>query len=219
MPEQYDTLAAQEAKRLGVSRTTLTLAIKEGRCPGEQRNVYWYTSAASAAEWYKNNYRHNAALYSDTVGRRWDDNKLLAMLARGDTIDVIAKAFGRTPKATRVKLAHLRAAGKAPAAAEIKIVQRKKEKIAEAKAILAEEPPQDWHKQRRQDERDGRVRLHLHPDVKLAFERELQRLNRGLPYEERITLAKWVTWAGLAAIADPEILKKGLQESEKLGNK
>jgi len=219
MPEQYETLAAQEAKRLGVSRTTLTLAIKGNICAGEQRDGHWYTSSSAAEEWYATHYRHRDALHSDTKGRKWDDSKLLAMLDRGDEIDAIANAFGRTPKATRVKIAHLRAAGKAPAAAETKTVRRKIEKIAEAKAILAEEAPQDWYKQRRQEERDGRIRLHLHPDVKAAFERELKRLNNGHGFEDRITLAKWVTWAGLAAVADPEILKKGLRESEKLGNK
>jgi len=218
MPD-YNTLASKEAKRLGVSRTTLTTAIKNNVCAGEQRDGYWYTTSAAAAEWYKKHYRHASSLDNTMTGRRWDDDNILAMLDRGDSIDAIAKEFGRTLKATRVKIAHLRAAGKAPAAAEVKTVQRKKERIAEAKAILAEEEPQDWYKQRRQDEHDGRVRLHLHPDVKVAFEQELKRLNKGRGFEDRITLAKWVTWAGLAAIANPEILKKGLQEAERLGNK
>ena len=216
---QFDTLAAAEARRLGVSRTTLTLAIKNGKCAGEERGGYWYTSSAAAAEWYATHYRHRDALYSDTVGRKWDDNKLLAMLDRGDTVDAIAKAFGRTSKATRVKIAHLRAAGKAPASAEIKTLRRKKKQIAEAKAILAEDAPQEQRRQLVQEEHDGSIKLHLHPDVKAAFEQELKRLNNGHGFEDRITLAKWVTWAGLAAVADPEILKKGLRESEKLGNK
>ena len=194
---------------MGVHRTTLVGAIQAGQCDGEKRGDRWYTSSAVAAKWYSSHYRHSGALYSDTVGRRWDDDKLLARLDRGDSIDAIAKAFGRTEKALRVKIAHLRAAGKAPTAAEIKTIRRKKEKIAEAKAILGEESPQDWHKQRRQDERDGRVRLHLHPEVKAALGRAARQAG--------LTLALFVTRAGLAAAADPEILKKGLQESEKLG--
>jgi len=218
MNAAFDILASQEAKRLGVHRTTLVAAIKAGACDGEERDGRWYTSSAAAAAWYASHYRHAGALYSDTVGSRWDDARLLAMLERGVPVEDIAKAFGRTPKATQIKLAHLRAAGKAPTAADIKLIRRKKEKIAEAKAVLAAEgTPLDWYQQRRQEDRDGRVRLHLHPDVKAAFEKELRRLNVDKSHGERITLAKWVTWAGLAAVADPGILEKGLHEAENLG--
>jgi D-serine deaminase-like pyridoxal phosphate-dependent protein len=57
-------------------------------------------------------------------------------------------------------------------------------------------------------ERDGRVRLHLHPTVKRALGEAARRAG--------LTLAAYLTYAGLAAAADPEILKQGLAEAKTL---
>jgi len=59
--------------------------------------------------------------------------------------------------------------------------------------------------------KDVRVRLCLHPDVAAALSRAAA--------TSGVSLAVFVTRAGLAAVADPKILGKGLLEAEKFGKK
>lgn len=211
---KYDVLASQAAGRLGVHRTTLVSAIKSGACAGEERDGRWYTSDEAAAAWYAAAYKHRGAMYSQAAGRAWsvdEVNQLRQMLSEGRTSADIAAALKRAETAVRVMASRLRSAGKAPPAAEVKAVRAKQVAIAEARELLAREspPPRDPYQERRQQERDGRVRLHLHPEVKRRLGEAARRAG--------LTLAVFVTRAGLAAVAQPEILEQGLRESKKIG--
>jgi len=217
MPEHFDTPAAEEAARLTVHRTTLVDAIQAGRCAGEERDGRWYTSTTSAAKWYAEHYRHKSALYSQTAGKVWsasDIVKLREMLASGANLDAIAAALKRSPGSVKVKISKLRGADAAalPAASEVKALHNKRALVAEAKAVLAEDAaalPSDPYQDRRQQEREGRLRLHVHPSVKAVL---------GLAArKDGLTLAVYLTRAGLAAAADPDILERGRKEAEKIG--
>ncbi len=199
----YNIPAAEEAARLGVHRTTLVAAIRRGECAGEERDGRWYTSSA-AAKWYAERYRHRGALYSQTAGRVWTAGEietLRRMLAEGTTLAAIAKALKRAEGALRVKVSKLRAEGALPSAKEAK--------AARAPETLPDLAQAGFRPSllTRQQEREGRVRLHLHPKVKAALGAAARRAG--------LTLALFVTRAGLAAIADPSILEKGLRESRR----
>uniref|UniRef100_I2Q2P9 Uncharacterized protein n=1 Tax=Desulfovibrio sp. U5L TaxID=596152 RepID=I2Q2P9_9BACT len=210
----YDISASQEAARLGISRSTLVDAIRAGRCEGEERSGYWYTSEAATVEWYKSHYRHKGRPYSPAVGRVWKEEEIAIlrdMLAAGSPMADVAAKLKRSPGSIKVKLSKLRAAGEILPAAEAKELQRKKTLVAEAMEVLAEEAPeeaQDWYQERRTATKEGRLRLHLHPAVVPILGRAAQAAG--------VSLATFLTRAGLAAAADPEVLERGRIEAEKL---
>ena len=201
--ELYDIPVAQESARLGVHRSTMVEAIQAGRCGGEHRDGYWYTSTAAAAKWYKEHYRHADALYSQSAGKPWtkDLPRMREMFAAGKSVEDVAAALQRSPNAIKVK------------ACKEGIRPRKTaDLVAQAQAAIAEDDrrqPQDWYKQRRQDDREGRLRLHVAPEVKRRLAAGLAALNARLPDGERISLAQFLGWAGLAALEDETITRRG----------
>ena len=210
MPK-HETLAAQAAKSLGVHRNTLIEAIRSGLCQGEEREGRWYTTDAAAAEWYKDHYRHRGALFSREAGKGWSEeanNALTFMVAKGVPRAEIAHALKRTEDAIKIQISRLRTAGEAPSAAEIKKALDHSRAIEEAQKLLAKGEPLDAYKQRRQEEREGRLRLHVHPAAKRALGDAAKRAD--------MTLARFLSLAGLAAVVDPSILKVGSIEIDKL---
>ncbi len=221
MRERFDISVAQEANRLGVNRSTMVEAIQAGRCGGENRNGYWYTSTAAAAKWYAEHYRHSDALYSKSAGKNWakDLPLMREMLEAGKSVDEVAAALKRSVGAIKVK------------ASKEGIRPRKNEKLAQAQAqpspdliararvAIAEDDrqkPPDWYKQRRQDDREGRLRIHVAPEVKRRLADGLMRINARLPDGERVTMAQFLSWAGLAAIDDEAVLERGKSLASKL---
>lgn len=170
---EFNMKASQVAMNVGVSRSTLTLAIREGRCAGENRDGFWYTSEAAVALWYNSHYRHRNALYSDVAGTNWhphETEKLRCMVQKGVTPAAIAKKLRRSLNAVETAISKLH---------------------------LEVQP------------KDVRVRLYLHPDVAATLSKAAK--------ISGVSLAVFVTRAGLAAVADPKILEKGLREAEKIG--
>ena len=226
---KYDVLASQAAGRLGVHRTTLVGAIRSGGCSGEDRDGRWYTSDEAAAAWYAAAYKHRGAIYSQTAGRTWsaaEIEQLRYMLAEGTPTDEIAATLKRAKQAIKTKASKLRAEGLAPSVAEVKAARKAPsspqpvepppspwtdERRLDAISLVRDNalPPRDAYQERRQMEREGRVRLHLHPEVKSRLGMAARQAG--------LTLAQFVTQAGLAAIKRPEILREGLRESEKIG--
>lgn len=213
----YDVSVSHEAKRLGVNRTTLVDAIRAGRCKGEERDGRWYTSTDAAAKWYADHYRHKGVLYSQTAGKIWsaaDVAALRDMLGSGSSLMEIAAALKRSVGSVKVKISKLRASDVVaiPPAAEVRAFHQKKQLIEEAKAILSAERsvqlPNSCPEHRRQ-EREGRVRLHLHPAVVPVLGEAARKAG--------LTLAVFVTRAGLAAALDSSILERGRKEAEKIG--
>ncbi len=224
---RYNDLAAHVAANLGIHRTTLVAAIRAGRCPGEEVDGRWYTASQVAADWYAREYRHSGALYSQTAGRAWTDKEVANMrdmLAQGADLEAIAAHLRRAKDAVKVKISKLRASGALPPAAEAKRARARAADVARAREILAEEAaatpaaPSAPQPQRaeivpcranRQLERDGKLRVSVHPKVKAIL---------GAAARARgISLAVFLTRAGLAAVRDPNILEQGLRESEKIG--
>lgn len=207
MPK-YDISAAQEAKRMGVDRTTLVQAIKNNLCDGEERAGYWYTSTVAAAKWYAEHYRHAGALYSKAAGKSWarDLPRMREMIEDGKSVEEIAAALKRSVGAVKVKACK---EGLKP----VKIAKQ---------ARLRDVPPPvraqplDWYQQRRQADKDGRLRIHVAPEIKRRLVAGLARINARLPEGERVTMAQFLGWAGLAAAADPEIMERGRSEAEKI---
>lgn len=191
----YPTLAAHAAARLGVHRTTLTSAIQAGRCAGEERDGRWYTSAEAAQTWYDTHYRHRASRAAAS-GSAWtpDEEETLCQLMReGRPAEEIAEAMDREPRAVQVKASRLRSQGRLPP------------------PHAAPKPtPADPYKARRQAERDGRLRLHVPPKARCLIE-------QAVPTGMR--LSSWMTYAALAAIADPTIIDRGLREAARRGIK
>ncbi len=217
----FDTSASKEASRLGVHRTTIISAIRAGLCGGEERNGYWYTSSAEAAKWYKNHYRHADALYSKSAGKSWtkDLPRMMEMLAAGKSVEDVASALKRSVNAVKIKACK---EGIRPRKAEKFAHARERiapEILAQARAAIIEDnraQPLDWYKQRRQDERDGRLRIHVAPEVKQKLAAGLAQINAQLPDGTRVTMAQFLSWAGLAALEDETILERGRELASRI---
>lgn len=229
---RYEISVAQESNRLGVNRTTIVEAIRAGRCDGELRDGYWYTSSAAAAKWYAEHYRHAGALYSQTAGKSWtkDLPRMREMFAAGKSVEDVAVALKRSLNAVKVKASkegvHPRKAAKmahaleraSPPAASPAISSP--DLVAQASAAIAEDDrqqPLDWYKQRRQDDREGRLRIHVAPEIKRRLAVGLARINAELPDGERVTMAQFLGWCGLAGLADPNVVKQGRDLAAQLG--
>jgi len=212
--DRYDTLASEEAARLGVHRTTLVSAIQGGACAGEERGGRWYTSQADAAAWYKVHYKHRNPDFSLRAGKPWSDIEvalLRDMLAKGEGGKAIARKLGRAEGAVYVKISKLRGADDGIEQAQPAPASGQQAEVPPSllpHAPYAPPPGLDEYQLRRRMERDGKVRLSLHPDVKSILGDAARR--------HGMTLAVFVTRAGLAAAARPEILAEGLRISEKL---
>jgi len=210
--QKYDISAAQEAKRMGVDRTTLVQAIKNNLCDGEERAGYWYTSTVAAAKWYAEHYRHAGALYSKTAGKSWtqDFPRMREMIEGGKSVEEIAASLKRSVGAVKVKACK---EGLKP----VKIA--KQARLRDVPPPVAEgdrRQPQDRYKQRRQDDREGRLRIHVAPEVKRMLAAGLSRINARLPEGERVTMAQFLGWAGLAAVEDETVLERGKVLAAKL---
>ncbi|WP_428559479.1 MAG: hypothetical protein ACP59X_14270 [Solidesulfovibrio sp. DCME] len=231
MRERFDVSAAQEANRLGVNRTTMVEAIQAGRCGGENRDGYWYTSTAAAAKWYKEHYRHSGELYSQSAGKSWSTDlpRMREMFSAGKSVEDVAAALKRSPNAVKVKaskegirprsaakMAHALEHPSPPAAPP---ATSSPDLVAQARVAIAEDDrqkPPDWYKQRRQDDREGRLRIHVAPEVKRRLAAGLARINAARPEGERVTMAQFLSWAGLAAIEDEAVLERGRALASKL---
>lgn len=110
---EYDVSASQQARCLGVDRTTLIKAIKEGRCAGELRDGKWYTSVLDASDWHKKHYRHSGEAQSKSSGKTWDEFDILLLkklMADGVPVQEIAAILRRTSDSVKTKATKLRVA-------------------------------------------------------------------------------------------------------------
>ncbi len=91
--------------------------------------------------------------------------------------------------------------------------------VAQARAVITEDnrqQPPDWYNQRRQDDREGRLRIHVAPEIKRRLAAGLARINAARPDDERVTMAQFLSWAGLAAVEDEEIVRRGRAAAQSL---
>lgn len=237
----YDILASHESTILGVHRSTLIDAIRGGRCGGEERGGHWYTSEAATAKWYAEHYRHAGTVYSQTSGKGWTDQEpeLLRLAGEGATVEEMAVALKRSVAAVKTKLSKLRATDAVPPArrgrppkAEPPTTKQappqpsflpgpSPEQIAAARRLVAEDDARrgggDPYRQRRKDDQKGRQRIHLAPVVRESLYSGLSKINAGRSRDQEISLAQFLGWAGLAALENHEIIKRGRELSSKLG--
>ncbi|WP_029458255.1 hypothetical protein [Solidesulfovibrio alcoholivorans] len=228
MQEPFDVFVAQESARLGVHRSTMVEAIQAGRCGGEHRDGYWYTSTTAAAKWYAEYYRHAGALYSQSAGKNWakDLPRMREMLEAGKSVEEVAAALKRSVNAIKIKACKEKIRPKQIA----KMVSAQRQtpppsvapspgRVAQVCPAIAEDDrpqPRNRYTQRRQDDREGRLRIHVAPEVKRRLAAGLARINARLPDGERVSMAQFLSWAGLAALEDEAALRRGRALAEKL---
>jgi transposase len=203
----YDITAEEAARRIQVHGSTLRGAIQRGLCQGEEVDGHWYTSEAAASAWKASHYRKADAglLLSPTAHTKWtegDLERLRRLKTDGASNADIAKELGRSEASIKTKWSKMDKTG--PAATRDDARQRV---VREAKAVLsASKPAKDRYQERRQMEREGRVRLRMHPDAVAILGREARR--RG------VKLGRYLTLAYCAAMADPSLFALGRAEAE-----
>lgn len=218
MPK-HDTTAAQAAKHISVDRTTLVAAIKRGECAGVNMEGVWHTSMAAAREWHAQHYRH--AQGARRTGDQWSEHEralLTEYLASCMTAEEAARKLERSLSAVRVAASRLGLSVQpqpelpppAPVQEETTATSWQPEDIAAVRAYLDAETPLLRHSTglTRQEERDGRLRVHVHPEVKAAMGQAASAAG--------LTLAVYLTRAGLAAAEVPDILDRGADLAARL---